>query len=675
MSLTKNSHSKYQAFVDGLRAIAVLAVIFYHAGLGFGGGYVGVDVFFVISGYLITGLILNDLDAGQFHILEFWERRVRRILPALAVVALACFVAAWFLFFPQDFREFGRSMLAQALLVSNIYFYLDASYFAQGVELKPLLHTWSLAVEEQFYLFFPFLLMALSRLPRKFLVPIIVLLCGLSFGLSIYSSYTHPRANFYLLPTRAWELLIGAFLAAAPLRLVTRRWLLELFGWIGLLAILGAVFLYNRDTRFPGLAAALPCVGAALVIWANTQSVTSTGQLLAARPVVFVGLISYSLYLWHWPVLVFYKYWALGQPAPLQRLLLLLLSVALAALSWKFIETPVRKRVVLRLRWKIFAFGGAATATLFLLGLTIYELHGVPSRIPPDALRYLTGGPGAIEGNDPVGGRQLSLRNAQNGDFNPFGLNDTNLPVGLLVWGDSHAQVELPVLDLLCKEHSVRGLAATHSQTAPLVGFESQGAWSLGRDSVGFNNAVADFIRRQRVSNVLIIARWDYYIETDKGTERLHQGVLATIKALHDSGAKIWIMRQVPQYPWDVPKALATAVMHGQNPEDLGLPRPEQQAQARRQEPIFEGITSSFPEVTVLDPTAFFLDAAGRCRVAKNGQALYFDSDHVSAAGTMMLQPLFEPIFGRAGNGTGPSENLSASGRTAVRKKSQLFQE
>lgn len=641
MTVKNSSQPKYQAYIDGLRAVAVLAVIFFHAGIGCGGGYVGVDVFFVISGYLITGLILKELNCGQFQILEFWERRVRRIFPALAVVIITCLVAGSFLYFPQDFKDLGQSTLAQAMLVSNVYFYLDAGYFAQGAEVKPLLHTWSLAVEEQFYLLFPFLLIGLNRLSRKSIVPAILLLCGVSFSLSVYCSYLHPRANFYLLPTRAWELAIGSFLAAIPAQHTCERRLMESLSWGGILAILCAVFFYDRDTRFPGAAAILPCVGAALVIWANSRTLTSVGKVLAARPVVFIGLISYSLYLWHWPVLVFFKYWALDPVPQGKRLLFLLLSFILAVLSWKFVETPFRRRVHFKKRSQIFAFAAIITTVLFFAGLAIYKLNGLPSRIPAEALQYLEENGSA----DPNFSRQLSLKDALNGDFHEFGNEDTNLPVSLLVWGDSHAQVEMPVLDVLCKEHSVRAVEAAHSQTAPLVGYESKGVWSLNGDSIPFNNAVVEFIRSNHISNVLIIARWDYYIDIDKGTDRLRSAVLATINALQNSGTGIWIMRQVPKYPWNVPKALASAVLHGRNVEELGRPLAEQHKESQLQDPIFEGLAAKFPNVTVLDPTDLFADASSRCRVAKDGKALYLDTDHVNVAGAMMLRPLFESIF------------------------------
>jgi peptidoglycan/LPS O-acetylase OafA/YrhL len=648
--LSQHAHLKYRADVDGLRAVAILPVIFYHAGVGFSGGYVGVDIFFVISGYLISGLILKDLNHDRFHITEFWERRVRRIVPALAVVVLATFVAGWFLFFPQDLKELGQSMLAQAVLASNFYFYADAGYFTQGVDLKPLIHTWSLAVEEQFYLFFPFFLIGVRRFSRKSIIPAILAVGAVSLLLSVYCSYAHSRANFYLLPTRAWELLTGSLLAAIPARQVSVRWLAEFLSVCGLAAILCALFLFDSETRFPGAAALLPCVGAALIIWSNDHTLTLAGKCLASRPMVFIGMISYSLYLWHWPVLVFFKYATLSPIPMVWRFVLLLASVALATVSWKYVETPFRKRVVLKQRSQVFLFGGVTTALIMLTGLGVYRWQGLPSRIPVAALKYLEG-TAAGDAASPVSERILTLADAQKGDFHELGNGDKKQPISLLLWGDSHAQVILPAVDSLCQEHSWRGVAATHSQTAPLIGYDSEGVWSLKSDSIPFNNAVVDFIHSRHIPNVLIIARWDYYIETDKGTGKLRAGLLATIEALQRSGARIWIMRQVPRYPWNVPKALATAVLHGHNPEELGLPLAEYRTESQSQDSLFDGLAKDFPGVTVLDPADRFVSASGRCKVAQNGKALYYDSDHVNVLGAMMLRPLFEPIFGSADKG------------------------
>ena len=503
MNLTNSNHLKYRAYIDGLRAIAVLAVLFFHADIGCRGGYVGVDVFFVISGYLITGLILKDLDGGQFQVVKFWERRVRRILPAVAVVLLSCLAAGWFLFFPLNFKELGQSVFAQAMLVSNIYFWRESGYFAQAAEVKPLLHTWSLSVEEQFYLLFPFLLIAFSRFSRKLLVPGILLLCGVSFSLCVYCSYLHPAVSFYFLPTRAWELLLGSLLAALPTQRTTTRWQVEFASSAGLLAILCAVFFYGPDTRFPGVSALLPCVGAALIIWANDQTLTCVGKLLATRPAVFIGLISYSLYLWHWPMLVFAKYWKLDPIPQSQRMLLLLASMIFAVLSWRFVETPFRKRTVLKSRVQIFSFASITTAVLLLAGVAIHQMQGVPSRIPAEALRYASGK------SDLASVRWSSLTDSLAGDFNELGEGDRHLAIDILVWGDSHARVVMPVLDVLCKEHSVRGVAVPHQATAPLVGYESKGETSLKEQSIAFNSAVVEFIRSRRVGNVVLVARWD----------------------------------------------------------------------------------------------------------------------------------------------------------------------
>ena len=640
------SHLKYRAHVDGLRAIAILPVIFFHAGLGFTGGYVGVDVFFVISGYLIGGLILKELDGGKFRITEFWERRIRRILPALAVVVIASLVAGWFLFFPEDFKKLGQSTLAQALLGANFYFYRDASYFAQGVDMKPLLHTWSLAVEEQFYLFFPFVLIALKRFSRKSITPGILIMGVASFVLSVYCSHAHARANFYLLPMRAWELLVGSFLAAYPARQAAPRWASEGLSGLGLAGILYAVFFYTSETRFPGATALLPCLGAALIIWTNDHELSFVGKLLASRFMVFIGLISYSLYLWHWPVLVFYRYWSLAPISMVQGLLLVLVSFGLAILSWKFVETPFRKKALLKKPSQVFVFGATTTAALCLAGLVVFRVQGVPSRIPPAALEYLNG-PAAASDVGPISDRELTVADARNGAFMELGDGNRNLPVDFLVWGDSHAKVLTPVLDALCRDHARRGVVAAHPQTAPLVGYASRGPWSLNGDSVPFNDAVVQFIRDHHVPDVLIVARWDYYMETDNGTADLHRGLVATRDALQKAGARVWIMRQVPKYPWDVPKALASAVLHGRHPEELGALAEDYRAELLREAPLFDGLEKNSTSLTLLDPAALFVDGSGRCRVAQNGKSLYYDSDHVNAAGAMMLRPLFEPIFGK----------------------------
>lgn len=639
MILADRNSLKYRADVDGLRAVAVLPVLFFHADLGFTGGYVGVDVFFVISGFLITGLILRDLDAGKFSIVGFWERRIRRIMPALAVVVLASLIAGWFLLLPQGFKELGESAVAQTLLVSNIYFWIKSwigvGYFTPDAEVKPLLHTWSLAVEEQFYLLFPFVLLALKRLGRNPIVPAILLLAGISFALSVWCSYRYSSANFYFLPTRAWELLIGSFLAAISYQCrISARWLTESLSWGGVLAILCAVFFYDRETRFPGVTAILPCVGAALVIWTNGHTLTSVGKLLALRPVVFIGLISYSLYLWHWPVLVFAKYWAIVPLAQSQRLLLLLASLILAVISWRFVETPFRQRVILKTRSRIFAFAGVTTMIVLFAGMAIFILRGVPSRLPAVALRYADG-----ESDRGAYIINVGLKEALAGEFVELGTADEQQHIDVIIWGDSHAMAAMPVFDALCKEHEFRGVAAIHSATAPLLDYVSEKS-SLKIKCILYNRAVVDFIHRKRVRNVVFVANWGGYPDV----LQLRRSLFVTLHALHGSGAKVWILRQVPKQLWNVPRVLGSVAWRGGNPEEFGLPLSVYFEQCGVQDLIFEALTKEFENLTILDPTEVFV-SGGICRVADGGRALYWDEGHLTVNGAMRLRPLVEPIF------------------------------
>jgi peptidoglycan/LPS O-acetylase OafA/YrhL len=249
------------------------------------GGFVGVDIFFVISGFLITSLILNELRNDAFTLVAFWERRIGWIVPALFLVVFVTLVAGGFLFLPGDYYLLAKSAVAQSVLLSNVYFLQASGYFTAGVDTKPLLHTWSLAVEEQFYVLFPLVLLFLAHHKRFSIVRTILYLWIASFALSVVGTYTVPSATFYLLPTRAWELMTGAFLAAIPGRRISTSWLNEAAGLSGVGLIGYSIFCYTRETRFPGLAAIPQCLGAALIIFSGGAKPTLIGRLLSLRPV------------------------------------------------------------------------------------------------------------------------------------------------------------------------------------------------------------------------------------------------------------------------------------------------------------------------------------------------------------------------------------------------------
>ena len=360
---------KYRSDIDGLRAVAVLPVLLYHVGLpGVSGGYVGVDVFFVISGFLITKIITGDIEAGRFSFLDFYERRIRRLFPALFSVIIASGILGSLILYPKDFVDFSASVVSSTLFYSNLYFSQTADYFGGRADTKPLLHMWSLAVEEQFYIFFPILLIAVSRWFGKRWMTVLAIGAALSFTLSTWGVSHAPGLTFYLLPTRAWELALGAMLALPNAATLRSPLLREAAAGLGLLLIGWAVFTYDGETPFPGPAAALPCVGAALIIWAGSQHATAVGRVLSSRPVVFIGLISYSLYLWHWPLIVFLKYWSAEPLALPQQLGLIAVSILIAWLSWRYIEQPFRKRTPNFGTTPIFALAASLMVLSTVLG-------------------------------------------------------------------------------------------------------------------------------------------------------------------------------------------------------------------------------------------------------------------------------------------------------------------
>ncbi|WP_425051861.1 acyltransferase family protein [Psychromarinibacter sp. S121] len=357
---------RYRPEIDGLRAVAVLPVVLFHAGVpGFGGGYVGVDVFFVISGFLITGLLLQDIQDDRFSILTFYERRARRILPALFVVMAACIPFAVALMLPGDIALFGRSVLAAGTFWSNILFWLETGYFAPTAEELPLLHTWSLSVEEQFYILFPLILLALVRWRRSWLVPGLLAMALASFALALWGARAWPVANFFLSPTRFWELLAGALCTVAMPK-VRAHWLPAA---AGLVMIAAAIAAYHGDLPFPSHYTLLPVAGTCLVLLFASEA-EPVGRTLALRGPVAVGLVSYSLYLWHQPVLVFAR---MRWPDGLHwtaLVALFALTGALAWLSWRFVERPFRQRDRVS-RDAVFGLSLAAIGSFSALGAAV----------------------------------------------------------------------------------------------------------------------------------------------------------------------------------------------------------------------------------------------------------------------------------------------------------------
>jgi peptidoglycan/LPS O-acetylase OafA/YrhL len=376
---------KYRADIDGLLALAVIPVLFYHVGIpGFAGGFVGVDIFFVISGYLICGMIDGDIRSGSFSLGDFYKRRILRILPALFVMFLVTSILAYAYFLPVEMQDYSKSLASAVGSISNFFFAGTTGYFDAPAETKPLLHTWSLGVEEQFYLITPLLMLFSYRaLPKraKFLFAAVALL---SFAAAVTVSYRNATFVFYLTPFRAWELALGALLSIKFIPAPQTEFGKNTCGAIGMLLLLGAICFGSPSAPLL-LMTALASIGAALVIASSEHGISAAGRLLSLRPVVFIGLISYSLYLWHWPLIVFQRTDALfssDSSSMVTRLTLIAVSIGAACLSWKMVEMPFRSKGRNASKAVVFGVASAAmTSAAALCGLVVI-IGGAPSRFP-----------------------------------------------------------------------------------------------------------------------------------------------------------------------------------------------------------------------------------------------------------------------------------------------------
>jgi peptidoglycan/LPS O-acetylase OafA/YrhL len=350
MSSIANKHKTipYRKEIDGLRGIAVLSVILFHAGFEqFKGGFVGVDIFFVISGYLIASIILYEKKNDTFSFWEFYERRARRIFPALFFIILVSLPFAWFWMKPTDLKNFSQSLMSVSTFVSNIFFWRQEGYFTANMELKPLLHTWSLAVEEQYYVLFPIFLSIILRFGKYKVLTLISIIATISLIVSQWGCINKPAATFYLLPTRSWELLIGAILAmylfTKKQKKIKCNLITEISGFVGVFCILYAILMFDENLPFPGVYALIPTLGTVILILCTTEQAV-IGKFLGNKFLVGLGLISYSAYLWHQPIFAFIKLYNIAEVTTYTRCCLILSTIILAYFTWRYVECVFRNK-------------------------------------------------------------------------------------------------------------------------------------------------------------------------------------------------------------------------------------------------------------------------------------------------------------------------------------------
>ncbi len=628
----------YRPEIDGLRAVAVILVVLFHANLGFPGGYVGVDVFFVISGYLITSLLLRDIEAGTFSLTGFWERRARRIGPALAMTVLATLVAGYFLFLPRELDWLARSALGQALMVANFYFFRNTNYFSGDVDEMPLLHTWSLAVEEQFYLLFPLVLLLIRRrLATRRLLSVFLgmTLAGLVFSI-LAVSWSAPF-SFYLLPPRAWELLAGSCVALAHRHQSVggpdRRWIREVGASAALAAIFLPAFFYDAQTRFPGIAAAPPVLGAAVFAWVRN---TAIQRILSAKPVVFVGLISYSLYLWHWPVFAFAKYWDLSGELPAGiQVGLLTLAILLAIVSYRWVETPFRRKRLCHSKKGIFVFAGASTAVILVVAAALIFFRGAPGRYRVEIGQILA----AYRDRSHVGNQNETQINQR---ALPF-VGKRESPARFLVWGDSHAQAALPAFGELANERGIKGYYVTHAATAPVCGAFFPSNYGLNDKVLSLGDALVEFVRSERIPDIFLVAYWSLYQK--KNAALLEHSLPETIERLTAAGVQVHIVLDVPTHHADVPKALAKERLFGADVSTVWCRLEEH----RERNSILYSLAAADSRAVFLDAAAEMLKEDPRQFKVREGlQPYYYDHQHLSGKGAIsvflpMLREYYSP--------------------------------
>jgi len=636
---------KHRPDIDGLRAIAVVPVVLFHAGVRHvAGGYIGVDVFFVISGFLITGILMEDIRQDRFSIANFYERRARRILPALFTVLLFSSLAAYKLLLPNDAYDYGRSLIATLFFVSNIAFARQMGYFDGPSEMKPLLHTWSLAVEEQFYILYPLFLFLVTRFFRKRFTLAIGLMLVLSLSYSIWRVDTQPTTSFYLATTRAWELLIGGILAVQGIPKLQNKLSANLLGFLGLGLIAYGVLAFSAATPFPGVNALYPCVGAALIIYTGMAANTLVGRLLSLKPVVFVGLISYSLYLWHWVIIVFAKHY-LGRPlAGLEKIAVILAAFLAASFTWKFVENPFRGRNAIGTRAWIFS-GAAAIAMVFaVFGGLALATDGFPSRFSGEA-RLL------INSRDDFWKRRDAC------DKKVCHVGVANAPESFILWGDSHAGALAPAFEQLAQTDNLAGAVAFHSGCAPLLQLKRYGAQA--EDCTGYGNSVLDYIKAHHIKNVFLHGRWGLYTESvrpEQGIPLLltpdlrpeenyavfSQLVHSTLKELHDLDLNVVIIASVPEVGTNVPETLARDAISGK-PVALNLSRDQFMKRQERAFQVLRSAAAEYSDQIVYPHEA--LCAASECSVMNAQYPLYCDDDHLSVHGALYLTPMFETLL------------------------------
>ena len=649
---------KYRKEIDGLRALAVIPVILFHAGFTtFSGGFVGVDIFFVISGYLITTIIVDELEKGSFSLLNFYERRARRILPALFFVMLCTIPFAWFFMIPRELSEYSKSLISVPLFVSNIVFWLDSGYFSQASELKPLLHTWSLAVEEQYYVLFPLFLILAWNLGKKWIFSLLFLAAILSILSAQWGSSAHPSLTYFILPTRGFEILIGALISLlinykSSTTLVSQS-VSQSVSLVGLILIFYAIFAFNKNTPSPSLYTLVPTIGAGFIlVFANNKNLV--GKMLGNKLLVGIGLISYSSYLWHQPLLAFAKLRSFDNLSTTSLIILCFFSLALGYISWKFVEKPYRDRKIIPLIQIIKSI--LTFAILFIaIGLTGYLAKGFPNRfnIPNEVAKMFIGN---------------NIREYCDLNYNDDGksiefceLGDkSQKKIDLAIFGDSHSGAVLPAFDKIGKDISKKYTHIGLGGCPPFIGVDVAKGNYAPKVCEDLAYKQFEFVKLNNIKKVFLVGRWSLYTEgdynglgiyylitekntnLDKDTSRINfkESSRNTIEKYQAIGVQVFVMAQIPQQKIN-PEVLYLKLYSGDHPDkqeiinSVSITKKDHLSLQKYNREVFESFKQS-QNFTYINLDNSFCDGE-KCYIGSKIKSNYLDENHLSINGALYL--------------------------------------
>ena len=645
----------YRPHIDGLRAIAVFAVILYHAQVpGFSGGYVGVDIFFVISGYLITTQLVHPGSRLlQLSPVEFYLRRARRILPAALLALGLTGVMALAILLPEDLARLGQYLAASAMGVTNIFAWRETNYFNLDAPRVALSHFWSLAVEEQFYLIYPLALLAIQRwLPTK-LAAALLSLGILSAAACFWASGHRPTANFFLPITRAWEFLGGAIMVTT--RSSCSHWIRRSQTAdacaIASLSVIGfCIFSFGPDGRYPNVGALAPCVATMALIAAGNFPDSRVGRVLSLPPFSLTGKISYGLYLFHLPIFSFFTYYYIQEPDAAQICALMVVTGALAIITRKWVEEPIRKRTLLRSTSMFVVTILGAAVILTCAGLAMVHWNGLPNRLAPGVVA-LAAGDGIFDEGDRTCAALID-GGLPAGKLCKYGREGVDMPV-VLLWGDSHAMMLVPVIEKLAADRHVQLYVAGYPGCRPMIGVVSA-SQNPTRDAgcARFNGAIAHATESLHPVLIILSGHW---IDTDDdltydtsppnpGPDSKREWALDnTLRQATAPNRSICVVLDVPTYGYRVPYAMAMSRRRDIPSFALRLSRKTALAQFQDFEKTIYELQRKY-EFRVVDPKGV-LCPDDWCIFEKDGVGLYGDRDHLALAGAKLVADTISPCF------------------------------